>query len=172
MAVDQETAIQKFLDFSKRLQADPDLTAEKALNQMVEFYTDVRIEGAELDDDGYMLLLQWGAIRPLLVDQPVDLRKSPDDVDFDDTEYTYLDITRQVLAVGDDGDPDFDESAVQLSISLFYEAPEGKVKGANLWISQPDDLTKSLAEFKAVPFVSQHLGAKISRMTATVGHCG
>jgi len=116
MAVDLETAIQQFLDTARDLQAASTLTAETVLQRVIQLYRDVRINGAAIDSDGDMLLLQWGSTIPLVADKPMDLRSASDeDIAFEASEQQYIDLTRQVFAAGDDEDADFDDSAVHLS---------------------------------------------------------
>jgi hypothetical protein len=60
--LDFEASVECFLALGRELQRAQPLTAEHALREFVGWYTSTRIHGAELDKDGDMLLLQWGAI--------------------------------------------------------------------------------------------------------------
>ena len=160
MTVDLETAIQQFLDTARNLQAEPTLTADTVLQRVIQDYRDVRIDGAAIDADGDMLLLQWGATTPLLADAPMDLRNaSDDDIAFDESEQQYVDFTRQVFAAGDDEDADFDESAVQLSMTLVFGPATGDEPSSNQWIENPDKIVRDIETFRNVPFVQRLLGA-------------
>ena len=89
----------------RRLQAGQPLTGQRVLDELTTWYRDTRVEGAALDEDADMLLLQSGATRPLIVAEPTDLReRGDDDLKFNDQELKYLDFTRQVHAAGNDED--------------------------------------------------------------------
>lgn len=64
-----------------------DLTLPQGIQLMLDFYRDVRTQGCDLDDDGDMLLFQWGTY------------------DWDGTGPTFqCDITRQFIKAGSEGD--------------------------------------------------------------------
>jgi hypothetical protein len=171
-AVDLETAISDFLSLGRRLQAAGPLTGERVLQELTGWYRDVRIEGAALDEDGDMLLLQWGATRPLLFSEPTDLRPRRANLKFGTKDLQYLDFTRQVFAAGGDEDADFDDAAVQMSITLSYGPAEGTEKSANLWVNTPDDTDDGAREFHNTPFVRSLLQAPAQSVAVTVGYCG
>lgn len=107
---DFETSIADFLALGQRLQAAQPLTGERVLEELTAWYRNSRVEGAAIDEDADMLLLQWGATCPLVVSEPTDLRKlGDDDLKFGDHELQYLDFTRQVFAAGEDEDAEFDD---------------------------------------------------------------
>ncbi len=173
MAVGLETAIQQFLDTARELQAAATLTAETVLQRVIQLYRNVRIDGAAIDSNGDMLLLQWGCTTPLVAEKPIDLRNaSDDDIAFEESEQQYIDITRQVFAAGDDEDADFDDLAVHLSINLVYGPASGNEPLADQWIGNPDAIEREIKKFRSVPFVQRLLGVKASRLVATVCHCG
>ncbi len=173
MAIDLETAILRFLETARDLQVESSLTAEAVLQRVIQDYADVRIDGAAIDSDGDMLLLQWGATSPLVTENPVDLRNaSDDDIAFDECERQYIDFTRQVFAAGDDEDAGFDESAVQLSITLVYDQATGGEPSSNQWIENPRRIDSVTTKFRNDPFVHGLLAAPVSRLVATVQHCG
>src|SRR5579859_4798472 len=130
-----ETAIANFLTLGQRPQAAEPLTGEQVLNELTAWYRDCRIESAAIDDDADMLLLQWGATRQLIVAEPMDLRKrSDDDPVFAAQEVRYLHFTRQVFAADadvdeevewgeedEDGEVEFDDTAVQMHITLGFQ---------------------------------------------------
>ena len=79
MTIDLDTTIQRFLEIAFDLQTESALTAEAVLQRVVQDYRDVRIDGASIDADGDMLLLQWGVILPLVTGNPLDMRNASDD---------------------------------------------------------------------------------------------
>ncbi len=173
MTIDMEEAIQQFLAIAHELQAESPLTAGNVLERVIEFYRDVRIELANIESDGDMLLLQWGTMKPLLADQPIDLRNASDDnLRFDGTERKYLDFTRQVFAEGDDEDAEFDDSAIQLSMTLAYGPATGDESSSNQWVHQPKGIDRGIKKLRAVPFVAGLWGLQPDRLVATVDYCG
>jgi hypothetical protein len=170
--VDLETAIAQFLSLGKRLQADSALSAERSLDAVAEWYRDTRVTGALLDEDGDMLLLQWGATRPVDVSEPTDLRRVADGgVRSTSQKQTYIDVTRQIHARTED-EEEFDDSAVQLSVTLCYGPSSGNEPGSNMWIGSPNDLGPGLVAFRAVAFVRPLLSVTPTRTVITAGLCG
>ena len=120
-----------------------------------------------------MLLLQSGATRPLVVSEPTDLRKrGDDDLKFADHELQYLDFTRQVFAAGEDEEAEFDDSAVQMSITLGFGPADGKEPSSNQWIHTPDDIDSGKMGFVDTPFVQSLLSVPAKSVAITVGLCG
>lgn len=85
---------------------------------MTTFYFDERVTDVELDNDGDMLLLQWG-IR-----------------DHGDPVFLY-DITRQVIG---DGTED-DDNLWQLSLTLHFPVAPGhhNIEPGHLWCPRPEE---------------------------------
>jgi hypothetical protein len=170
---DLETAIASFLELGRRLQAVHPLTAEAVLDQLATWYHRTRIDGADLDQDADMLLLQWGATRPLTFSEPTDLRNlSDDDLQFADHELRYLNFTRQVFAAAEEQDAEFDDSAVHMSITLGFDAANGTERASNLWIHTPDGIESGKQQFRGTPFVHSLLNVTPQSVTITVGLCG
>lgn len=171
MTIEQETAIQRFLDIARSWQSRR-TSVMGVLEEFTNFYRDTRIDGAAIEADGDMLLLQWGADSHLMLAEPADLRDmTDDDLQFDEQESRYLDFTRQVM-VNNEEETDFDDSAIQLSITFVFEKADGNEKSGNLWIPGPKEMEAGLQKFKATPFVVELLAKKPTRMVATVGLCG
>ena len=170
--VDLETAVSDFLSLGRRLLATQPLSAERVLEELTAWYRDVRIECASLDEDGDMLLLQWGATRPPLVSEPTDVRPLGHKIKFGTKDLRYLDFTRQVFAAGGDEGADFDDAAVQMSITLSYGPADGTEESANQWVNTPDDVDDGVREFRSAPFVQSLLQAAARNVAVTVGHCG
>lgn len=90
---------------------------------MLDFYRDVRVEGCDLDEDGDMLLFQWGTY------------------DFSEGRSFQFDITRQFIVA--DPDNEDDASAMsQLSFTFhFTPSPQfDALKDGNRWCSTPQDV--------------------------------
>jgi hypothetical protein len=172
MEVDQENAVAQFLALARSCQ-DRNLTATGVIEEVVRFYRDVRIAGADVEDDGDMLLFQWGDGEHLILSEPTDFR-SPEsaDYEFDGVESKYLDFTRQVFVAGDEGDEDFDESAIQMSITLIYGPASGKEQAGNVWIATPSRVEHDLKKHAAAPLVTELIKLQPSRIVATVDVCG
>ncbi len=171
--IDFETSVAEFLALGRRLQATLPLTGERVLDELTAWYRDKRIEGAAIDEDADMLLLQWGATRPLIVVEPTDLRRLADkDLRFAEQELQYLDVTRQVFAAGEDEDAEFDDSAVQMSISLGFGPADGSEPMSNLWIHTPQEIASVVKKYANTPFVLSLLNRPAATVTIVVGLCG
>ena len=98
------------------------LIGDRVLNKLIAWYRETRIIGTSLIDQGDMLLFQWGALRPFDIAEPTDVRGIGDGkIKFLDSKFQYLNFTRQVFANYGDNAIEFDDVAVQMRISLFYE---------------------------------------------------
>jgi len=171
--IDFETGIADFLALGRRLQQTQSLTGERILNEVTAWYRDSRINGAAVDRDDDMLLFQWGATRPLLVSEPTDLRQVRDgDLKFADQEVRYLDFTRQVFAHGENEGDDFDDSAVQMSITLGFDVADGDEPSSNLWVDTPEGIDKGKEDLCTIPFVHSLLRVPPRSVAITVGYCG
>jgi hypothetical protein len=173
-ALDFEVGIEHFLTWGRDLQKRTSMTAEDALTELVRWYQSTRIRGAQVQEDGDMLLLQWGDIQPCKLLEPTDLRKfSSDDFSiWDTTRYLYIDLTRQVFAQKDDYSAEFDDVAVHMSITLLYEPAAHPQEGSYIYIPSPEDVETHALTFRTVPFVRERLCTSTSRVVVTVGHCG
>lgn len=156
LPIDLETAIAHFLALGRRLLETPSLTGERVLSELTAWYRDTRVEGAAVERDDDMLLFQWGAMRPLLVSVPTDLRHVTDiDLKFAEQAVRYLDFTRQVFALN--GGEDFDDSAVQMSITLGFGLADGCEPLSNTWVPTPAGIDKGKAELWGTPFAQSLL---------------
>ncbi len=90
---------------------------------------------------------------------------------FADQKLRYLDFTRQVFAAGDDEDADFDDAAVQMSITLGFEPADGSEPNSNHWVHTPGDIDAGKREFLDVPFVKTLVRVPTRTIAITVGHC-
>ena len=171
--VDFESSIAEFLNLGRRLQAAGPITGRLVLEELTNWYRDTRIDGALLDEDGDMLLLQWGASRPQIVPDPTDLRGLGDGkFKFTNGKVQYLDFTRQVFPSAGDDDAEFDDEAVQMSITLGFGPARGDEEGANRWISTPEEIDSGKAEFLEVQFVKSLLDVPAKSLSVTVGLIG
>lgn len=171
--IDFEGAIKEFLAWGERLHSSQPLTGQQVLAELIEWYRDTRIQDAALDSNGDMLLFQWGAYNVFNLSGPTDLR-SPSDggIGFLEEKRVYLDFTRQVSPVGDSDELEFDDLAVQMSISLYFQLADGSEPNANLWIETTGELEEQLAAFKSIPFVQSYLTIPSQIVTIWVGGCG
>jgi hypothetical protein len=71
--INLETAISQFLECAREWKAQA-LTGRQVVPELVAFYSDFWIAGTERNEEGDMLLFQWGNSRQLLFDEPTDLR--------------------------------------------------------------------------------------------------
>lgn len=172
--LDFDASIECFLALGRELQRAHPPTAEHALNELVGWYRTSRIHGAELAQDGDMLLLQWGEIKPLKFTEPTDLRRfeSIDMTLFEPNSYRYIDLTRQVFASTSRPEAEFDDEGVQMSITLLYELSSDSQRGSNIWVPTPADIELSMRKFHSVPFVQACVTEPSLRAVVSVSHCG
>lgn len=111
-------------DFEQRIEESgtdlSDLTLAQGVRLMLDFYRDTRAEGCSLDDDGDMLLYQWGTY------------------DWGEGKHFQVDITRQFM-MGEDAD---DEAISQLSFTFLYLPSDfhDSLGEGNEWCSSPTEV--------------------------------
>jgi len=95
-----------------------DLSLSRAVELMLGFYESVRAVGCSLDDDGDMLLYQWGTY------------------DWGDGPSFQVDITRQFISAEDD------DAVSQLSLVLHFSptAALDALDAGNRWCESPEQL--------------------------------
>jgi hypothetical protein len=115
--------------FLKRLKAAGlslgTLTAAVGVEAMLSYFADERADACDLDEDGDMLLFQWGTN------------------DWGDGPAFEVNITRQLIVADDE-----DEEPRQLSLTFRFDpsvVPKG-LKNGNKWCESPDRL-KSFRRF-------------------------
>jgi len=94
-------------------------------NYIFELYEQKRVTNTSIDDDGDMLLYQWGSY------------------EWGEGKYFELNITRQTMGTFDDPDEQSD-SMKQLGVTFKYQetASVTDIKGGNFWCNQPDSLSE------------------------------
>jgi hypothetical protein len=97
------------------------LTPMQSVRLMLDFYKEVRADGCELDEDGDMLLFQWGTY------------------DWGQGRIFQFDITRQFI-VSEDEDDDAAISQLSLRFHFMPSAQLDAIKGGNRWCSGLDEL--------------------------------
>jgi hypothetical protein len=100
---------------------------------MIGFYTEIRAEGCDVDEDADMLLFQWGVY------------------DWGDGEFFEYDLTRQfIIQKGSE------DSVWQLSLTLKFIADKDlrKIETGDQWCSKPDEVSK----FRE--FINEHRSTK------------
>lgn len=171
--IDLEKSIKNFLALGRYLQSLQPLTCENVLAEMLAWYRENRIFGEPLTEDEDMLLLQWGVIRPLEILEPTDLRRIGDEgLKFSSSRFQYLNFTRQVFPNDSDNDVEFDDAAIQMSITLYYDPTTEKENSNSLWIKTPNDLEHVEEKFRSIPFVNMLMTTPASRVEVVVEHCG
>ncbi|MDB6030362.1 MAG: hypothetical protein JWM16_700 [Verrucomicrobiales bacterium] len=111
-------------DFEQRIEESgsdiADLTLAQGIRMMLDFYRDARAEGCPLDDDGDMLLFQWGAY------------------DSGEGKHFQVDITRQFLLNENDEDGEIS----QLSFTFLYLPSDfhDSLGEGNEWCSSPTEV--------------------------------
>jgi hypothetical protein len=124
--------------FKQRLSLDgrsaSALTAAEGVEAMLAFYAADRCDGCVLEEDGDMLLFQWGTYT------------------WGDSTHFELNITRQLMPGGDENEDD-DEGILQLSLTFrFPAAAELQALGSgNEWCDTPSGLPAFRARIDACP---------------------
>jgi len=108
---------------------------------MLAFYEEQRAEGCEIDEDGDMLLYQWGVYN------------------FEKPATFQLDLTRQ-FSVPDEDEP------YQLSLTFHFEPSAGlkKIKDANQWCNSPDELAEFRTFIEKSPAYRAALTEKVKKV--------
>lgn len=121
--------IEKLINDSEplRLGDGPEL-----LSLVVSLYEKQRIEGTEIEEDGDMLLFQWGTY------------------DWGKGNFFEIDLTRQTMLAIDDPD-DASESMRQLRTTLLFTptSETQKIGEGNQWCSSPDSVEQFLEFIKS-----------------------
>jgi hypothetical protein len=99
------------------------LMPAQGVRLMLDFYRDVRADGCELDEDGDMLLFQWGTY------------------DFGEGRLFQFNITRQfTVAEPEDGDDDSATSQLSFTFHFMPSAQLDALEDGNRWCSSPAEL--------------------------------
>jgi hypothetical protein len=105
------------------------LAPENGIRLMLEFYKQIRADNCPIDEDGDMLLYQWGTYN------------------WGEGPYFQCDITRQFIETGFEGD----DSISQLSMCFYFCPSEElkELKSGNRWCSSPTELSDFESFIKA-----------------------
>ncbi|MDB5340428.1 MAG: hypothetical protein JWN70_6047 [Planctomycetaceae bacterium] len=139
--------------FLKRLDAAGislnDLPVSDGIDAMLNYYSAERVEGCDLEEDGDMLLFQWGTY------------------DWGKGASFEVNITRQLIAASDE-----DDEPQQLSLTFQFDSAVGSKAGeGNQWCESPDGLApfqRSIVASKALKAVGQQPPRSI---TLRFGRC-
>jgi len=69
-------------------------------------------------------------------------------------------------------DDDFDDSAVQMSITLGFDVADGDEPSSNLLVDTPEGIDRGKEDFCTIPFVHSLLRVPPRSVAITVGYCG
>lgn len=97
---------------------DPALTPKRALEAMLSFYRECRAEGCDLEEDGDMLLFQWGVTRS-------------GDPAFE------LDLTRQFIVSSGE---DHDITQLHLTFRFAVDESTASLDAGDEWCTSPSEL--------------------------------
>ena len=146
-SIDLESSIANYLNHSKRFYETP-FTAQEIFEDFSELYIKQRIDGAKLDFDGDMILVEWGQMqkREPRDSGPIDDRQydgSSSKNQWSSEKFPYIGMTRQVHISTEDPD-DFDGNAIAMYMTMHFEP--GDLESGNHWIDIPD----SVVEFQSL----------------------
>jgi len=171
MILSVDDAISEFFSIYDQIEAEKELTIENVVKRFIRYYSDIRIKNADIENNGDMLLFQWGSYRILENINRVDLRKFPDNLVFSTEEYKILDFTRQVFAPERE-DEEFDDIAIQMSIQLIYGLSTGDEPNSNIWIENLKEVNQKKISYFETQFVIERKLEKINKIIASVDNCG
>lgn len=167
--IDLETCIEEFLVRGKEL-LNTTPTAQQIFEEVTARYRNQRIEGAEVDYDGDLLLLEWGISRLMQTPEPKDLR----DLGDGEPEW-YADgvpgfsMARQVH-VETGNDDDFDGKAIAMHIELGFSS--GELKSSEHWIESPEDIEAGFVVIQNNESLYSFWTMPASRVAVFVGTVG
>ena len=127
-------------------------TGMAVVDAFIAHYREVRIQNA---DDSVML--EWGSSSPHLLKGFTDLREI--DVEWDENQYQWIGLTRQVQSGNEDDD-------TALCVSLYFELSTGDEPSSNIEFWGFNELEAALQKFLQKKFVSKLLATPPSRVTA------
>lgn len=169
--VSLEEAVQRFRELCLPFLKSPAPPSADLLAGFFDFYCSTRVEGAELEEEGDMVLLEWGANCPHLIKNFVDFRDLDEEVDFEEQEYEWIGLTRQLTV--EEGEEQEEE---MLGLCLFlYFGPAHDTDdelGGSLWIPTPQVVRTKLTEWKKTPYIHRLLKLRPSKITAFVSSVG
>ena len=120
-----DSAKKRFLDYVEQSGVKlSSLSPTQGINLMLDFYSDERAEGCQIEEDGDMLLFQWGVY------------------DWGEGEHFEVNITRQFIEIGREDDED-EDSMSQLGLTFRFDPDSalGELPPGNRWCRSPEDLT-------------------------------
>ena len=158
--VNQETIIAQFLEWGEECK-ERNPSARELLQEFIDSYQKVRVLYADIESSNDMVLLQWGKTWP------------PGTTDIRGTIATvpYLDFTRQIVA-DETGEAEFDDIAIQMSITLHYESLDDPIESNNRWIESPEEIDILIGDFLLISDVARFLDSVPVFITYGVGGCG
>ena len=170
--VSQNEAVEQFSQLMAPYISSPDVNVHQLLAGFTSFYEQVRVAGALLDSDHDMLLLEWGATVPHLIDSFQDFRNLADDeLKFAGHEHRWLGLTRQIY-IGEDEQVEFDDAAIGLCAFLFFGAAAGGEPSSSIWVQTPAVLREKLDEFLNVPYVRGLVESRPMRVNVFISAIG
>ena len=110
---------EKFISQSGSTVAE--LTAKGGIHLMLEFYKQIRADNCPIDEDGDMLLYQWGTYN------------------WNESTFFQFDITRQFIEAGFEGD----DGMSQLSLCFYFHPSNDfmELEHGHRWCSSPRELS-------------------------------
>ena len=167
-----DAAVSGFIEMGHAIKESNSITGRVVLERVLNWYREIRIAGTDLTEDDDMLLLQWGALKPLLLSEPTDMRhRTGEQWQYAQVRHRYLDFTRQVNPATDNEDEEFDDVSVQMSITLAFEPADESEPSGNTWIGTPEQIDDGTRAFM-IPFVIDLLDRPASIIAISAFNCG
>lgn len=172
IGLDIDAAVAAFLVMGETITKAQSVTGLDLLNLVLDWYRNTRIARTVLEEDGDMLLLEWGATQPMELGRPTDMRGEGSVApQFSQARHRCLGFTRQVFPLSENEQNEFDGSAVTMCVYLAYELADGSEPSGNTWIESPENLDAELGNFMN-PYVTQLLKKPANLVWAFAGYVG
>lgn len=170
--LDIDAAVAAFLVMGETITQSESVTGIDLLNRVLDWYRSTRISRTVLEEDGDMLLLEWGATNPMELSRPTDMRgEGRVKPQFSQSRHRYLGFTRQVRPLSGNEQDEFDGSAVVMCVHLAYELADGNEPRGNTWIHSPENMDDEIRNFMN-PYVTQLVNKPTNVVWVFACHCG
>jgi hypothetical protein len=172
VGLDIDAAVAAFLVMGETITKAQSVTGLELLNRVLDWYRNTRIARTVLEEDGDMLLLEWGATQPMELSRPTDMRGEGSVApQFSQARHRWLGFTRQAWPLSENEQDEFDGRAVVMCVFLAYELADGSEPSGNTWIHSPENMDDEIRDFMN-PYVTQLLKKPANLVWVFACYCG
>jgi len=116
-------AVQTFTEMFHDVSVNKLVSLDNEIEKFIAFYKDTRITNVSLEDEGDLLLLEWGETNPHVMSEVVDFtinRSNAEEIVFHPDRRKWLGLTRQI-DLGDGEHSEVDEGLLGFCLYFFFE---------------------------------------------------